>query len=141
MSAQGRITFDIFLHAPLINYTEFVEKLFKKMDPALMKAHCAMGAAGEAGELSDAIKKDIIYGKPVDIVNIREELGDLLFYLVATMLVYQLKPEDVIADNYEKLKTRYQGLVYTDAAAQYRADKNQAQVAFLEQQGGSGEVA
>ena len=38
--------------------------------------HAAIGAATEAGELLDAIKKALFYGKEVDEVNFKEEIGD-----------------------------------------------------------------
>lgn len=106
-----------------IPYDEFVLALLKKQTPDLMRLHCALGVCGEAGELADAIKKEIIYEKPLDIQNVNEECGDLLFYLQATMLQYNLTWDEVITHNYTKLSKRYAGLVYTDKAAQDRADK------------------
>lgn len=107
-----------------IPYDEFVNTLLKKQTPELMKLHCALGCAGEAGELADAIKREVIYEKGQDRENITEECGDLLFYLQATMLQYALTWDEVIQHNYEKLSKRYKGLIYTDKAAHDRADKN-----------------
>ena len=62
-------------------YSQMVETLFK-LDTAEMEAmHVAVGIAGEAGELCDALKKHVIYGKEFDRANIVEELGDLRFYM------------------------------------------------------------
>lgn len=36
---------------------------------------------GEAGELFDAVKKQAIYGRTLDIANVVEELGDIEFYM------------------------------------------------------------
>jgi NTP pyrophosphatase (non-canonical NTP hydrolase) len=42
--------------------------------------HAGMGLATEAAEFLDMLKKHIYYGKPLDIVNLREELGDSMWY-------------------------------------------------------------
>jgi NTP pyrophosphatase (non-canonical NTP hydrolase) len=45
--------------------------------------HATMGMATEAGELLDAIKKNWVYGKPIDYQNVIEELGDIEWYAEA----------------------------------------------------------
>jgi uncharacterized protein YabN with tetrapyrrole methylase and pyrophosphatase domain len=108
----------------IIRYDKFVELLFKVMNLGMMKAHCAMGISGEAGELADCIKKEIIYGKPLDRENLVEELGDLRFYIQATQNLYGITDQEVLQHNANKLSERYAGLAYSDEAAIVRADKN-----------------
>jgi len=43
--------------------------------------HMKMGLMTEIGELLDALKKHIAYGKELDAVNIREEWGDAMWYI------------------------------------------------------------
>lgn len=85
--------------------------------------HMAVGISGEAGELIDAIKKNAIYGKPLDLVNVMEELGDLEFYMEGLRQALLITRQDTLDLNIEKLRKRYTGLVYTDKAAIDRADK------------------
>lgn len=85
--------------------------------------HAIMGISGEAGELLDAIKKHVIYNKPLDLVNVVEEIGDLEFYLEQLRQRLGITREETLAANIAKLSVRYAGLTYTDAAAQTRADK------------------
>ena len=85
--------------------------------------HLAMGVAGEAGEIIDSVKKHTIYNKPVDIVNLIEELGDMEFYLEAIRQHINVTREEVLKGNMEKLKVRYSKLTYSDTDAQLRADK------------------
>lgn len=106
-----------------IRYDEFVKRLFKNDDPKLMKCHASMGVSGEAGELLDAIKKEVHYNKPVDRDNIVEELGDLRFYIQAIMNLYDISETEILQTNGYKLAKRYAGLGYSDAAAIARADK------------------
>ncbi len=85
--------------------------------------HMAVGVSGEAGELLDAVKKAVIYRKPVDIENIKEELSDLEFYIEGIRQIFGFTREEVVQYNIDKLKKRYQSLSYSDKAAQERADK------------------
>ena len=85
--------------------------------------HMAIGICGEAGELIDAIKKRVIYRKPLDRENVIEELGDLEFYMEGLRQGMGLSRDDCLAANIAKLGKRYEGLRYSDGAAQARADK------------------
>jgi len=92
------------------------------------KLHMAVGASGEAGELLDAIKKAVIYRKPLDIANVREECGDILFYVTGLLDSIGCNLDEVISENMAKLSTRYHSLAYSNHAAITRADKQTAAV-------------
>lgn len=85
--------------------------------------HMMMGISGESGELLDAVKKHIIYRKPLDRENVVEELGDLEFYMEGLRQGLGITREETIEANVKKLSKRYEGFKYSDAAAQERADK------------------
>lgn len=84
----------------------------------------AIGVSGEAGELLDAVKKAVIYRKPLDIANVREECGDLLFYITGMLSSVGSNLDEVIAENAAKLSVRYQSLSYSNHAAISRMDKS-----------------
>jgi NTP pyrophosphatase (non-canonical NTP hydrolase) len=84
--------------------------------------HMASCLPSEAGELFDAVKREVIYCKPLDRVNVIEEMGDIEFYLEGLRQVYGITREETIAANQAKLAVRY-GTTYSDRAAQERADK------------------
>lgn len=84
--------------------------------------HMAVGIAGEAGELLDAVKKQAIYNKQLDRENVIEELGDLEFYMEGLRAALGITRDEVLSANMEKLTRRY-GAKYSNAAAQARADK------------------
>jgi NTP pyrophosphatase (non-canonical NTP hydrolase) len=107
-----------------VRYDSFVALLFKQQSLTLMTLHAALGVAGEAGELADAIKKEIIYGKPTDRANIVEELGDLRFYVQAVQQLYGISEQEVLQQNANKLCVRYKSLRYSDGDAIGRADKS-----------------
>lgn len=85
--------------------------------------HMAVGVSGEAGELIDAVKKAVIYNKPLDRENIVEELGDLEFYMEGIRQQLCISREETLEANVVKLGYRYKGHNYSDRQAIERADK------------------
>lgn len=114
-----------------IKHHEMVAALVKKpgaIIPQLTEEkvdliHAIMGISGEAGELLDAIKKATIYDKPLDRENVVEELGDLEFYIEQLRQRLGITREETLDANIAKLRKRYEGFQYSDAAAHARADK------------------
>ena len=73
--------------------------------------HMKIGIFTECGELLDAIKKYYAYQKPIDLVNVGEEIGDIMFYVANKTTFYNfsfaqiadgLEPDGSI-DSYERL--------------------------------------
>lgn len=85
--------------------------------------HMAIGIAGEAGELLDAIKKHVIYNKKLDMENIIEELGDIEFHMQGLRRPLNITREETLVQNVTKLSIRYAEHKYSDQSAQNRADK------------------
>lgn len=69
--------------------------------------HAIDGCVTEAGELQDALKKAKYYGKPLDIINIKEEAGDVLWYLAILFDELGTDFETEMARVINKLKTRF----------------------------------
>jgi NTP pyrophosphatase (non-canonical NTP hydrolase) len=104
------------------------QEILDTLTPAKIDlVHMAMGVSGEAGELSDAIKKFVIYNKEIDRENVIEELGDLEFFLEGVRGLMGITREETLTHNMEKLlkgdKARYKLGKYTDAQAHNRQDK------------------
>lgn len=85
--------------------------------------HVGLGLAGEAGELADAVKKHLVYGRELDRGNVIEELGDLLWFVALGCCVMGVAMADVAQLNVDKLRKRYPDK-YTDHHAQARLDKH-----------------
>lgn len=85
--------------------------------------HMVVGISGEAGELLDAVKKHVIYQKPLNIINVAEELGDLEFFLEGIRSALGISRDEVLAKNITKLSVRYLSGAYSNQQAQQRADK------------------
>ena len=83
------------------------------MNPETMESNEAillnsvLGITGEAGEVSDLIKKWCYHGHDLDVEKVRKEIGDILFY-VSLMAVGVGSTLDEIAQmNIDKLSKRY----------------------------------
>lgn len=92
--------------------------------------HMASGVAFEGGELGDAIKKHVVYQKPLDLDNVIEELGDLEFYMEGIRDSLGIQREVTLAHNMNKLSKRYSSGSFSNAEAQNRADKDDSSRSF-----------
>jgi len=104
-------------------YAQFVKSRAKKMGTSASDIlHAVVGISGEAGEALDVVKKHWAYCQPLDTAHLREELGDILFYVQHVCNLLNCTFADLIAGNVAKLEMRYP-IGYTDEAAAARADK------------------
>ena len=69
--------------------------------------HMVLGCATEAGEMIDMMKKHLYYGKKVDITNLKEEIGDTLWYVANLLDILHSSFEEVMEMNIRKLRKRY----------------------------------
>ena len=66
-----------------------------------------LGLTGEAGECSDIVKKSLYQdGRPYKEA-LKEELGDVLWYVAELCTALDINMEDVAAENIVKLSMRY----------------------------------
>ncbi len=89
--------------------------------------HGGIGLATEAGEFLDALKKHVFYGKELDKVNLREEMGDIFWYCAIIADQLEVDFADVMERNITKLKARY-GEKFTEEAANTRDLKTERQI-------------
>lgn len=72
----------------------------------------AIGMASEGGEFAEIVKKCIFQGKPMDDetkFHAKRELGDIMWYWINSCRALGLDPNEVVAENVNKLKARYPG--------------------------------
>lgn len=78
--------------------------------------NAARGMAGDAGEVNTCIQAMLEYGKPLDLTNLLEELGDVQWRIVQMLDAVGFTLEDVMRANIRKLAIRFPGK-YTDFLA------------------------
>jgi len=91
------------------DYEEYVKKLAihgtSDIDGNIL--HMILGIVTEAGELADAAKHAVGYNMFLDEDNVKEELGDTLFYVTGLAGLMGLTLEEVMELNKSKLDKRY----------------------------------
>ena len=90
---------------------EFQQNSLRTLNRELTKeqllSNMVMGIAGESGEVADVIKKHLYQGHELDVAHLKEELGDVMFYIVNLATVLELDICEVLEDNINKLRKRY----------------------------------
>jgi NTP pyrophosphatase (non-canonical NTP hydrolase) len=69
--------------------------------------HGLLGMCTETGEAQDMAKKGIIYGRPIDLVNILEEAGDKLWYIAVALDAAGFTMQEAMERNIAKLRKRF----------------------------------
>ncbi len=100
----------------LRNYRDPLRRLNER---EMRLLHGAMGLATEAGEFLSPIKAHIYYGRELDETNLREELGDIMWYMAVICDCLGVDFEEIWERNIKKLQARY-GDKYSDFYANNR---------------------
>lgn len=79
----------------------------RDLPDAMQLATLGLGIAGEAGEVADLIKKHLGHGHDLDWHKLREELGDVLWYVACLADRFGIPLSEVASVNVEKLERRY----------------------------------
>lgn len=82
----------------------------------------ALKLNSESGELADALVKHLAYGQTLDVENIVEECGDLLWYIADILTALDYDISEVMVKNIDKLRIRYPEK-FTEKDAVERKDK------------------
>jgi NTP pyrophosphatase (non-canonical NTP hydrolase) len=80
-------------------------------NPSLLLT-AAIGIAAEGGEFAEIPKKILFQGKPFNDearFHMKRELGDIMWYWINACRALDLDPNEVIAENVNKLESRYPG--------------------------------
>jgi NTP pyrophosphatase (non-canonical NTP hydrolase) len=70
-------------------------------------ANFGMGISGEAGEVTDMLKKVVFHGHALDSEKLAKELGDVLWYTASLANTAGLSLEEIAEKNIAKLRARY----------------------------------
>lgn len=100
------------------------EKFDPKINVSLLLT-AALGMAAETGEFCEIPKKVFFQGKPLNdeaIWHMKRELGDVMWYWMNACRALGLNPNDVIAENVNKLKSRYPGGAFDAHYSEHRKD-------------------
>jgi len=85
--------------------------------------HACLGLSGEVGELSAAAERWVYYGHDLDAGNVKEEVGDCLWYLALACNALGLDMAQVMEANIAKLRQRYPSKYSDDQALEVNRDR------------------
>jgi len=86
--------------------TGWTRKVNTEHDTLRELAVMSLGLAGEVGEVTEHIKKEIRGDGPVDRNALLLELGDVLYYLCRVASHYGLEMDSVMDANVQKIESR-----------------------------------
>ncbi|QMU07482.1 nucleoside triphosphate pyrophosphohydrolase family protein [Levilactobacillus suantsaii] len=69
--------------------------------------NCALGLAGESGQVVELVKKYTFHGKDLDHDAIVKEMGDVLWYLSQIAEWADIDFDEVAQSNIDRLNARY----------------------------------
>lgn len=96
------------------------------LNPSLLLT-AAIGLAAEGGEFAEIPKKIFFQGKPFNEdarFHMKRELGDIMWYWINACRALNLDPNDVIAENVNKLESRYPGGKFDAYYSENRKDND-----------------
>lgn len=114
---QERSTIDKEVLAALtpLDFRTYQKAAYKTIKPhtslEMEKADWALGLGGEAGEVQELIKHDIMHRHGMDLVKLSKEISDVLWYCAAIASSYNLRLDVIAEMNLAKLDHRH-GEVY-----------------------------
>jgi len=115
---QNKITPSEFIKSSLVTESRDMSPVSNRLqnNGTVRLLHSMIGLCTESGEIQDMMKKHIFYGKDIDKVNLKEELGDLMWYIAIACDEIDISLEEVMQTNVDKLRARY-GEKFTEEAA------------------------
>lgn len=101
------------------------QRIYASGTLATQLENAARGLADDSGELSSCVKKWLEYGQPLDLTNLKEEIGDCLWRLCQACDAVGFTLEEVMEANLAKLKIRYgDGICEPDKAKEEARDRS-----------------
>lgn len=104
----------------VLNFFTYQEKSRRTMNTALpvkdQLNNYVFGLVGEVGETVDLLKKYFYHGHEIDRPELKNELGDILWYVSAIASLFLFDLQEIAQGNIEKLEKRYPEGFSTEAS-------------------------
>lgn len=103
---------DVYTQAERKSYAVRTEapvtaEMLDRLQTQVRLIHSVLGLCTEVGEFADQLKRHIFYGKPLDSVNLKEEIGDMDWYIAVACDVLKTTLSEIQATNIAKLRQRF----------------------------------
>jgi len=91
----------------LDQYQKEVIKTLKPMELVETNKYCCMKLCEESGEISSLFSKYYFHGKEFNKEKLKEEIGDLFYYIAAVSNTNGFNLSEIATFNIEKLRKRH----------------------------------
>jgi NTP pyrophosphatase (non-canonical NTP hydrolase) len=118
---QNPVTYKNYIREAKRTEPDYTNVIGRAVNPKTLRLlHGAMGLVTESAEFLDVMKKYLFYGKLMDVVNMKEECGDIFWYLaILADEMGEANFTNMLQTNIAKLRARYPEK-FTEEAAQKR---------------------
>jgi NTP pyrophosphatase (non-canonical NTP hydrolase) len=106
--------------AKALESNDYSKIMLRLTNKNITMMHGLIGLTTEIGELVDVFKKYVFYGKKIDLINVKEELGDLMWYMNLLIELEGWTWEEIAELNIKKLELRYQDKQFSEMRAANR---------------------
>lgn len=89
---------------------------FKLTTSEINLVHAMLGIVSEVGEIMEELIKSKVENRELNLKNLKEEVGDIEWYVAIMIRHLKLTHEDIFASNIAKLSVRYPDKFTTEAA-------------------------
>jgi len=116
----------------LDEYQRLALRTAKQLDHQHALEHAALGLVSDAGELASAVKAHVVYGQPLDMANLVEECGDVLWFTAYAADAYRVQLS--VVATHSEMASRDSSVTLQHRALQiaYRAARFAMSAAFPE---------
>jgi NTP pyrophosphatase (non-canonical NTP hydrolase) len=88
-------------------YRKLADRTRRAVSTLPLTLNAGLGLVGEAGEVTELLKKTYFHGQDLDREKLKSELGDVLFYLDWLARLHGMTLGEVADANISKLTARY----------------------------------
>jgi len=103
--------FQINLEMKMVNIREYQEackRTAKRGESEKLEiCNWVLGLAGEAGDVASCVKKTIFHENKNMLDGVRENIGDMMWYVAMICNFYGWSLDDILGENLGKLRERY----------------------------------
>ena len=96
--------------------------------------HGMLGLISESGEIADTLKRWLYYRQPLDEDNLKEEIGDLLWYVALICNTLGIQMSDCMESNIRKLQKRFPEKFDQELAKEENRDRQSEMEAVTQKQ-------
>jgi NTP pyrophosphatase (non-canonical NTP hydrolase) len=100
---------------------------------AIRVNHALLGISSELGELATTVERWLHYGQGLDCPNVKEELGDILWYVALACNAMGFDLGVIMEANIAKLKARYPDRYDDQRALECNRDRSAERQAMEDQ--------